>query len=196
MVINAQRHSCQPNPIDVMDINTTHHQSKGKTNVGDIRNDDNCRTDCGGCNGEGIEDLFAIERYFASIDDTEAIYFTHVITVGFEVRKSFKCKAEDGNVKMRMWVCSKEGFRPYKYLENETKKWAPRPITRTGCKVEFRVSRDFVHGRWVSTYFNPYHNHLLTKLTTYNRIEKCLSWTYQRRLQCTELVYELHKYTN
>lgn len=73
-------------------------------------------------------DLFVIGRHFTSIKEAEAINLTYVRTVGFRVRKNFKCKADNGKMKIKRWVCSKKGFRLYKYLHNNNKKWAPRPI--------------------------------------------------------------------
>ncbi|XP_062115219.1 protein FAR1-RELATED SEQUENCE 5-like [Humulus lupulus] len=45
-------------------------------------------------------------------------------------------KRRNGNVSMRRWVCSREGFRRDEWLNMPIRKKRSKPITRTGCQED------------------------------------------------------------
>lgn len=76
-----------------------------------------------------IEKQFIYGREFSSVEEAEELYNNYARSKGFGVRKDIKRQYPDGKVKSRRWVCSKEGFRPHKFLVNKNRKRAPRPMT-------------------------------------------------------------------
>ncbi|KAK9195288.1 hypothetical protein WN943_003408 [Citrus x changshan-huyou] len=111
---------------------------------------------------EMLENRFAVGSEFANEDEAESLYFLYAKLKGFGVRKDAKRIDGNGKVKGRRWVCSREGFKPCKYLENTNRKRAARPLTRTGCRAGLRILFDEKKGAWISTILTAYHNHNLT----------------------------------
>ncbi|KAK9181362.1 hypothetical protein WN944_024499 [Citrus x changshan-huyou] len=111
---------------------------------------------------EMLENRFAVGSEFANEDEAESLYFMYAKLKGFGVRKDAKRIDGNGKVKGRRWVCSREGFRPCKYLENTNRKRAARPLTRTRCRAGLQILFDEKKGAWISTIFTAYHNHNLT----------------------------------
>ncbi|KAK9205448.1 hypothetical protein WN943_015715 [Citrus x changshan-huyou] len=72
-------------------------------------------------------------------------------TTNYEVLKSMDVVGKD-----------KQGFRSQKFLARDNRKREARPITRTGCEVEFRIGAKQGENGWVCTHFNGKHNHPLT----------------------------------
>ncbi|KAH9769880.1 protein FAR1-RELATED SEQUENCE [Citrus sinensis] len=92
----------------------------------------------------------------------ESFFIEYARVMGFGVRRHNKRWNTKGMLIGRIWVCSRQGFRQKKFLEKEDRKRKARPITRTGCGVEFRVAIKDDTSRWVCTHFNGNHNHNLT----------------------------------
>lgn len=157
--------SVNDNPFS--DINSSRSESEGN----DIHEDDtisciesssNTAPTIDGSSIEVVELKFSYGIEFSTIEEAESLYLNYARAKRFRVRKYLKRKNTDGKVKSRRWVCSKEGFRPQKYLLNHTRKRGPQPLTRTGYKAEFRVFFNPNKGCWFSTFFTAAHNHELT----------------------------------
>ncbi|KAK3198633.1 hypothetical protein Dsin_022048 [Dipteronia sinensis] len=56
---------------------------------------------------------------FDSVDNAEEFYQKYSEVIGFSVRKDELRRAHDGSLKLRHWVCFKQGYRPQKYVEQE-----------------------------------------------------------------------------
>lgn len=50
------------------------------------------------------------------------------------------------NMTVRRWVCSKQEYRPQKWLEEMDSVQEPRAITRERCLAAFHVGYDWVKG--------------------------------------------------
>lgn len=109
-----------------------------------------------------LEAWLAQGSKFTSEAEAEAFYYSYVRRKGFGIRKDVKLYEKAGKSKYMRWVCSREGFRPHKYVHNLNRKKAPRAITRTGCKAEFRIVLNRKSGGLISTYFAGDHNYELT----------------------------------
>ncbi|XP_026666304.2 protein FAR1-RELATED SEQUENCE 4-like [Phoenix dactylifera] len=81
-------------------------------------------------------------------------YVKYAGSVGFSVRKGGWDKSARNNTRSRVYICSREGFRP----KNEAKR--PRPETRTGCPSRMAI-KITSSGKYRVTEFVPDHNHQL-----------------------------------
>lgn len=98
-------------------------------------------------------------KVFECTRQAHEFYAAYARSIGFSIRKGIVRRNNKGDIIGRKWVCSKEGFRAKKYLDNRDRKREPRSITRTGCKAHFFVSLDRQSNRWVCTAFTDTHNH-------------------------------------
>ncbi|KAK9215764.1 hypothetical protein WN944_007770 [Citrus x changshan-huyou] len=122
----------------------------------------NSGTDQEGTNYRGLKSMDIVGKEFVSEAEAESFFIEYARVMGFGVRRHNKRWNTKGMLIGRIWVCSKQGFRQKKFLEREDRKREARPITRTGCGVEFRVAIKDDTSRWVCTHFNGNHNHNLT----------------------------------
>ncbi|PKA56056.1 Protein FAR1-like sequence 5 [Apostasia shenzhenica] len=92
---------------------------------------------------------------FESEDKAYEYYVRYAANIGFSVRKGWWDKSTKNITRSRVYVCSREGFRP-KNAASEMKK--SRPETRTGCpaKMAIKVTSS---GRYRVTEFVSEHNH-------------------------------------
>ncbi|KAH7661074.1 FHY3/FAR1 family protein [Dioscorea alata] len=94
---------------------------------------------------------------FKNEDKAYEFYIRYAGNVGFSVRKGWWDKSARNVTRSRVYVCSREGFRP-KNSVNDGKK--PRPETRTGCQARMTI-RITPIGKYEVTEFIPDHNHEL-----------------------------------
>jgi hypothetical protein len=64
-----------------------------------------------------------------------------------------------GEVVQQTFVCHREGIRDSKNKDPFSRKRAPRPNTRCGCRAKIQVHLDFGSGRWYIKLFDDIHNH-------------------------------------
>ncbi|XP_016192260.1 protein FAR1-RELATED SEQUENCE 5-like [Arachis ipaensis] len=65
----------------------------------------------------------------------------------------------EGEIIWQIFVCSREGERDGKHMQQEDRKMDPRPITRCGCEARIKVHVDNASGRWFVEQFCDNHNH-------------------------------------
>ncbi|KAK9083530.1 hypothetical protein Scep_030001 [Stephania cephalantha] len=80
-----------------------------------------------------------IGKLFQSVDETDSFYNIYSKMLGFSTWKKLKRKNSEGDITIRSWTCSNEGFREDKYMSLENKTREARAITRTGCEASFRI---------------------------------------------------------
>lgn len=81
--------------------------------------------------------------------------------MGFSLRKDDVRRDENKNKWQHCYVCSKEGLRKEKWINHESCKRTPKPITRTSCGACLRVNLDKSTNMWVVRDFKSLHNHEL-----------------------------------
>ncbi|KAH7654469.1 FHY3/FAR1 family protein [Dioscorea alata] len=94
---------------------------------------------------------------FDNEDKAYEYYVNYAGNVGFSVRKGWWDKSSKNITRSRVYVCSREGFRP-KSVENEGKR--SRPETRTGCPARMAI-KITSNNKYRVTEFVPDHNHQL-----------------------------------
>ena len=102
------------------------------------------------------EDL--LKKEFGTYDKAELFFNLYSKAMGFSVRKSHKKTTETGEIKIRTWLCAKEGHRDLKYLMLPNRKKEAKCLTREGCKVQFRVNLSKRTRRWVVKEFFIQHS--------------------------------------
>lgn len=98
-----------------------------------------------------------IGTVFANEDKAYEFYVKYAGTVGFSVRKGWWDKSARNVTRSRVYVCSREGFRP-KNVINDAKK--SRPETRTGCPARMAI-KITPSGKYCVSEFVADHNHQL-----------------------------------
>ncbi|KDO38459.1 hypothetical protein CISIN_1g047657mg, partial [Citrus sinensis] len=68
---------------------------------------------------------------FGSEEEVEICFREYARTKGFGIRKHNKRRNVQGKITHIAWVCSREGFRYRKHLENKRRIREARPMTRT-----------------------------------------------------------------
>lgn len=94
---------------------------------------------------------------FESEEKAYEYYLSYAGNKGFSVRKGWWDKSARNVTRSRVYVCSREGFRP-KNATNEARR--SRPETRTGCPARMAI-KVAAKGRYRVTEFVPDHNHQL-----------------------------------
>ncbi|PKU65844.1 protein FAR1-RELATED SEQUENCE 7 isoform X2 [Dendrobium catenatum] len=103
----------------------------------------------------GVVEEPKIGMLFANEDRAYEFYLRYAGNVGFCVRKGWWDKTARSVTRLRVYVCSKEGFRP-KSFANEMKK--ARPETRTGCPARMAIKL-MSNGKYSVSEFVSEHNH-------------------------------------
>ncbi|KAL3849686.1 hypothetical protein ACJIZ3_011568 [Penstemon smallii] len=96
---------------------------------------------------------------FDSVEDAEKFYIAYAKAEGFDVRRR-SVQKKGPTIKNRVWVCTREGFREKKE-EARNMLRESKPLTRSGCKATFRVTRDWNSGKYMVSRFLNNHNHEL-----------------------------------
>lgn len=105
----------------------------------------------------GVVEEPKIGMLFANEDRAYEFYIRYAGNVGFCVRKGWWDKTARSVTRLRVYVCSKEGFRP-KSFANEMKK--ARPESRTGCPARMAIKL-MLNGKYSVSEFVSEHNHEL-----------------------------------
>ncbi|RYR13446.1 hypothetical protein Ahy_B04g070443 isoform B [Arachis hypogaea] len=82
-------------------------------------------------------------------------------TRGFSAQKNKTKKSLAGILKLKNFVCHREGFRPQNNYDIEKCKKKPMPETRCGCSAMMEIRLDAPGSCWFISYFSDGHNHLL-----------------------------------
>ncbi|KAF7154642.1 hypothetical protein RHSIM_Rhsim01G0153900 [Rhododendron simsii] len=88
-----------------------------------------------------LNDTKIVQMKFVSEEEAGRFYNAYAKAMGFSVRKhkSKPHRGNEGYVKWRSWVCSREGKRNKKHLERTDRKRRHRAETRIGYGAKFRV---------------------------------------------------------
>lgn len=103
----------------------------------------------------GVVEEPKIGMLFVNEDRAYEFYVRYAGNIGFCVRKGWWDKTSRSVTRLRVYVCSKEGFRP-KISANEMKK--ARPETRTGCPARMAINLTS-NGKYSVSEFVSEHNH-------------------------------------
>ena len=85
--------------------------------------------------GISIEEVYKLQ--FDCIDETETFYNMLAKVTGFSIRKDDLKRDKNEDIISRKWVCSREGHRATKFIENDKRRCEPRSLTRVGCEAAF-----------------------------------------------------------
>ncbi|RVX07463.1 Protein FAR1-related sequence 5 [Vitis vinifera] len=110
---------------------------------------------------KGISDEEVYKLQFNCIDEAETFYNMLAKVVEFSFRKDDLKRDKNGDIISRKWVCSREGQRATKFIENDKRQREPRSLTRFGCEAAFRVGLNRKDGKWIVKEFIGDHNHNL-----------------------------------
>ncbi|XP_030507298.2 uncharacterized protein LOC115722274 isoform X1 [Cannabis sativa] len=110
----------------------------------------------------GTDDVVGV--VFDSLEKAEAFYYVYSNVLGFSVRKDDVRRDKRGSVVLRRWVCSKEGQRRQKHIEQADRRQRTRAMTRIGCCAAFRVSYSKHKGIWIAKEFVPNHTHGVSRI--------------------------------
>ena len=87
--------------------------------------------------GISIEEVYKLQ--FNCIDEAETFYNMFAKVTGFSIRKEDLKRDKNGVIISRKWVCSREGHRATKFIQNDKRQREPRSLTRVGCEATFHV---------------------------------------------------------
>ncbi|XP_062112797.1 uncharacterized protein LOC133823958 [Humulus lupulus] len=99
-----------------------------------------------------------VGKYLDSVDKWESFYEIHAKWMGFG-KRSDDVKRRNGVVSMRMWVCTREGYRRSEYVNVPNRKKRSRSITRSGCQAALRVVHMKDNDLWLAKEFSHEHSH-------------------------------------
>ncbi|KAJ7963927.1 protein FAR1-RELATED SEQUENCE 5-like [Quillaja saponaria] len=108
---------------------------------------------------ERNENIPKIGMMFANESEAHNYYNTYAGMTCFSIRKDQYRRLTNGSLRLRTFVCSKEGQRKAKDPTHVTKR--QRRETRTGCqaRISFLIEDDL----WIVSQFISEHNHDLVK---------------------------------
>ncbi|XP_034697356.1 protein FAR1-RELATED SEQUENCE 5-like [Vitis riparia] len=110
---------------------------------------------------KGISDEEVYKLQFDCIDEAGTFYNMLAKVAGFSIRKDDLKRDKNGDIISRKWVCSREGQRATKFIENDKRQREPRSLSRVGCEAAFRVGLNRKDGKWIVKEFIGDHNHNL-----------------------------------
>ncbi|QHN78282.1 Putative protein-RELATED SEQUENCE [Arachis hypogaea] len=125
-----------------------------------------------GSNIDSLEDIEMIEFWnirdedvchfhFSDVNIAFEFYNRYARTRGFSAWKNRTRKSRAGALKLKNFVCHREGFRlPNNYGIGNLKR-KPTPETRCGCSAMMEIHVDAPSGHWFISYFSDEHNHPL-----------------------------------
>ncbi|XP_057760908.1 protein FAR1-RELATED SEQUENCE 5-like [Arachis stenosperma] len=125
-----------------------------------------------GYNIDSLEDIGMIEFWnirdeevchfhFSDVDIAFEFYNRYARTRGFSAQKNRTRKSRAGVLKLKNFVCHREGFRLQNNHGIGNFKRKPTPETRYGCSAMMEICLDAPSGRWFISYFSDEHNHPL-----------------------------------
>ncbi|KAK1561290.1 hypothetical protein QYE76_027245 [Lolium multiflorum] len=106
-------------------------------------------------------DLYWMIKQMTFISEAAAysFYNRYAFDYGFSVRLDQVKRFDDGVIRLRRFVCSRQGRRPKNQLTTEGRVYRHRPESRCGCKARLVVKFDGRTGFWVVEDFRDKHNH-------------------------------------
>ncbi|KAL4350130.1 hypothetical protein AHAS_Ahas10G0111200 [Arachis hypogaea] len=121
-------------------------------------------------NIDSLEDIGMIEFWnirkedvchfhFSDVNIAFEFYNRYARTRGFSARKNRTRKSRAGVLKLKNFICHREGFRPQNNYGIGNFKRKPTPETRCGCSAMIEIRVDAPSGRWFISYFFDEHNH-------------------------------------
>ncbi|KAK2652134.1 hypothetical protein Ddye_011990 [Dipteronia dyeriana] len=110
---------------------------------------------------KGLTTSDVVGKEFNSLEQAESFYFNYAKVMRFSVRKDEIRHNDKGCIKLRRWVCNKQGYRPKIWLEKVDGVREPRAITREGCLASLRVNLQHDTRKWVVKEFVHEHSHQL-----------------------------------
>ncbi|KAL4392608.1 hypothetical protein AHAS_Ahas03G0362100 [Arachis hypogaea] len=125
-----------------------------------------------GYNIDSLEDIGMIEFWnirdedichfhFSDVNIAFEFYNRYVRTRGFSARKNRTRKSRADVLKLKNFVCHREGFKPQNNNGIGNFKKKPTPETRCGCSAMMEIRLDAPSGRWFISYFSDEHSHSL-----------------------------------
>ncbi|KAL4301000.1 hypothetical protein AHAS_Ahas17G0257100 [Arachis hypogaea] len=125
-----------------------------------------------GYNIDSLEDIVMIEFWnirdedvchfhFSDADIAFEFYNRYTRTRGFIAWKNRTRKSHAGVLKLKNFVCHREGFRSQNNNDIGNFKKKPTPETRCGCSAMMEIRLDGPSGRWFISYFFYEHSHPL-----------------------------------
>ncbi|RYR49483.1 hypothetical protein Ahy_A07g035989 [Arachis hypogaea] len=125
-----------------------------------------------GYNIDSLEDIGMIEFrnirdedvchfHFSDVNIAFEFYNRYARTRGFSARKNRTRKTRVGVLKLKNFVCHREGFRPQNNYGIGNLKRKPTPKIRCGCSAMMEIRVDVPSGCWFISYFSDEHNHPL-----------------------------------
>ena len=66
-----------------------------------------------------LDDNDVMSMTFDTVKEIEILYLLFARAMGFSVRKGYKFVNDNGRVRYRQWVCSREGRRDLKHVNRE-----------------------------------------------------------------------------
>ncbi|XP_062098832.1 protein FAR1-RELATED SEQUENCE 5-like [Humulus lupulus] len=100
-----------------------------------------------------------VGHVFQSLDMVEEFIHEYARFIGFSLRKSIMRKNTTGDVRQRQWVCSREGWQSEMHVGRLDRTREPKPISRVGCKVCFRLNLVKGSRNWICKEFIPILSH-------------------------------------
>lgn len=130
-------------------------EDEGKENVQDTTHADDKR------------DMFMKIREMTFMSEAAAFVFynNYARDNGFSVRKDKVrySKTESHHMRLRRYVCSREGKRDNKLLKEDGRSRRLRPESRCNCEAHLTVKLDEKRGVWYVGSFEDKHSHMLAR---------------------------------
>ncbi|KAL6347547.1 hypothetical protein AAG906_026072 [Vitis piasezkii] len=105
---------------------------------------------------KGISDEEVYKLQFDCIDEAETFY------------NMLAKRDKNGDIISRKWVCSREGQRATKFIENDKRQREPRSLTRVGCEAAFCIGLNRKDGKWIVNIGE--HNHNLAQVDVLRKV--------------------------
>lgn len=103
-----------------------------------------------------------VKMTFASVAEAYNFYNKYVKEKGFSVRMQKVRRARHSRAFLfRRFLCSREGNREAKWLDNQNCSRRPRALTRCDCNAKLDIRLDRSWGVWYVQNFVDEHNHRL-----------------------------------
>ncbi|RYQ90632.1 hypothetical protein Ahy_B09g096681 isoform A [Arachis hypogaea] len=108
-----------------------------------------------------IRDEDVCHFHFSDVNIAFEFYNRYARTKSFSARKNRTRKSHAGALKLKNFVCHREGFKPQNNYGIGNLKRKHTPETRCGCSAMMEIRVDAPSGRWFISYFSDKHNHPL-----------------------------------
>ncbi|XP_020973133.1 protein FAR1-RELATED SEQUENCE 11-like [Arachis ipaensis] len=108
-----------------------------------------------------IRDEYVCHFHFSDVNITFEFYNRYARPRGFSARKNRTRKSRASVLKLKNFVCHREGFRPQNNNGIGNFKKKPTPETRCGYSAMMEIRLDAPSDRWFISYFSDEHSHPL-----------------------------------